>query len=332
MNVRQVIPPDAIPSVDDPEFGDGYDGDPDDRVVAFETETGAARAYPIRFLHYHEIVNDEVDEPIAVTWCPLCGSAVVYSREVGGNTLTFGVSGKLADDDLVMYDRETETEWKQSSGEAISGELRGESLDVLPGALLPWEQFRERHPDGVVLQPLGGDSEASGPGDEPEPIDYDDEPYQAYFERDGFGLSAHRGGGSREWHREDIDPKAVVLGLESDGDVLGFPLARVEDAGKVVTATVGETDVAVFTAEGIHAFENPGFEFEHVEGSYFEGGGTRWHGARGESDDGRELTRLPARRLFAFAWLDDHEDGSDEEGGHGTENGWGEAEILWSPG
>ncbi|WP_458187639.1 DUF3179 domain-containing protein [Haladaptatus sp. NG-WS-4] len=325
MNVRQVVPRDAIPSVDDPEFGERYEGDPDDLVVVFEPEDRSARAYPIRYLHYHEIVNDEVDGPIAVTWCPLCGSAVVYSREVGDETLTFGVSGKLADDDLVMYDRETESEWKQSSGEAIAGKRRGKSLDVLPAALLPWEQFRERHPDGIVLRPPGGESEASGPGDEPEPIDYDVEPYRAYFERDGFGLSAHRGGDSREWHREDIGPKAVVLGLESGGDALGFPLAHVEQAGNVVTATVGDREVVVFAAEGIHAFEHQGFAFEHNEGPYFLGDGTRWHGARGESDDGRELTRLPARRLFAFAWLDDHEDGTRD-----GETGGEEAGCLWS--
>ncbi|WP_435157723.1 DUF3179 domain-containing (seleno)protein [Haladaptatus sp. DFWS20] len=277
--------------------------------MVFQPDTGSARAYPIRYLHYHEIVNDAPDDgPIAVTWCPLCGSAVVYSRRVDDDMLEFGVSGKLADDDLVMYDRETETEWKQSSGEAIAGELRGESLTVLPAGLLSWERFREHHPDGLVLQPPGGKSEASGSGDDPEPIDYDDGSYRSYFERDGFGLDAHRGGDSREWHRDDLDPKTVVLGLESDGEALGFPLPRVEAAGGVVAATVGETRAVIFSAEGIHAFENPGFEFEHEDGSYFRANGTRWHGARGVSDDGRELTRLPVRRLFAFAWQDDHGD------------------------
>ncbi|WP_266080415.1 DUF3179 domain-containing protein [Haladaptatus caseinilyticus] len=311
MNVRQVIPRDAIPSVNGPEFGSAYDGNPDDRVVVFEPESGPVRAYPVRYLHYHEIVNDEPNgQPIAVTWCPLCGSAIVYSREASQGTLEFGVSGKLAADDLVMYDRETETEWKQSSGEAIAGELRGESLAVLPAALITWNEFRERHSDGLVLQPPGGESEASGPGDDPAPIDYDAEPYRAYFEHDGFGLDAHRGGDSRAWKRDDIDPKAVVLGLESDGDALGFPLPRVEDAGNVVTASIGEIDVVVFAADGIHAFEHLGFNFEYEDELFFRADGVRWHGASGESGGGRQLTRLPARRLFAFAWQDDHgEDG-----------------------
>ncbi|WP_137286064.1 DUF3179 domain-containing protein [Halorussus salinisoli] len=309
MNVRQVIPRDAIPSVDDPEFGEGYFGDSDDEVIVVEGDE-TARAYPVRILNYHEIVNDELGgDPIAVTWCPLCGSAVVYDREVAGKVLTFGVSGKLADDDLVMYDRETESEWKQSLGAAIAGELAGESLRVRPSAVTTYERFRDEHPDGLVLQRPGGESEASGPGDDPEPIEYDDAPYADYFESDGFGLAAHRGEGGREWDRDDLDPKAAVLGVEVEGDALGFPLSRVEGAEGVVTAEVGGRTIAVFaTPDGIHAFEHPGYEFEAVGEGVFEADGTRWDGATGESDDGRELTRLAARRLFAFAWQDDHGD------------------------
>jgi len=331
--VRQVIPRDAIPSVDDPDFVAEYDGDPDDTVVAL-TDASPPRAYPVRYLHYHEIVNDVVetddgDRPVAVTWCPLCGSAVVYDREVDvltrasgnsageangcSNVLTFGVSGKLADDDLVMYDRETESEWKQSSGEAIAGELAGERLTVLPGAMTTWKRFSDANPDGVVLAPPGGESEASGEGDDPEPIEYDETPYESYFEADGFGLAAHRGddGGERLWDHPTLAPKDVVLGIETDGDALGVPLRRVEGAGGVVRVTVGGTDFAVFaTSDGIHAFETD-LRFDPAnedDGDRFLADGTRWSGATGESEDGRSLDRAPTRRLFAFAWRDDHGD------------------------
>lgn len=71
------------------------------------------RAYPIRILSYHEMVTDEIgSKPITVTWCPICWSAVVYERAVDGQPLTFGVSGTLADDVLVLYDRETVSGWK----------------------------------------------------------------------------------------------------------------------------------------------------------------------------------------------------------------------------
>lgn len=151
------------------------------------------RAYPVRILHYHEIVNDEFgDDPIAVTWCPLCGSAVAYERTVGDRTLTFGVSGKLADDDLVIYDRETESEWKQSLGKCIRGDLEGTTLSVRPASMVSWATSRERHPNGVVLQPTDAKSEAASETDDPEPIDYDAQPYDHYFQSDGFGLDAHR--------------------------------------------------------------------------------------------------------------------------------------------
>jgi len=309
MNVRQVLPRDAIPSVDDPTFGDQYAGDPDDQIVVVESPD-SSRAYPVRYLHYHEIVNDAIDgDPIAVTWCPLCGSAVVYEREHAGRTLEFGVSGKLADDDLVMYDRETGSEWKQSSGACIAGEFAGDSLSVLPASMLSWQRFEAAYPEGVVLQRPGGKSEAASEDDTPESIDYDETPYETYFEMDGFGLDAHRSGdGSREWDREDdIEPKTAVLGVETDDSALGFSLPRVLDADGIVQTTVGDRDVLVVASPdaGIHGFADPGHDFEWSGGDLV-GDGTTWDLATGRAPDGRRLERLPSRRVFAFAWQDDH--------------------------
>ncbi|WP_396610307.1 DUF3179 domain-containing protein [Haloferax sp. S1W] len=311
MNVRQVIPKDAIPSVDDPQFVASYDGPADDEVIALNIN-GTARAYPIRYLHYHEIVNDVLgDVPVAVTWCPLCGSAVVYDRRVDNHTLEFGVSGKLADDDLVMYDRETESEWKQSLGECITGPLAGESLTVLPAAVTTWAAFEEANPDGRVMAPPGGRSEAAGEGDDPEPIDYDLEPYERYFEMDGFGLGAHRGTGGRAWSADELDgigPKDVVLGLERGGKAVGVTAEAVESAGGTLSLDVGDDPIVVFSTDaGIHAFANPGYSFDSVgDGRTFDADGTRWDGATGVAEDGRSLNRVPARRLFAFTWYDDH--------------------------
>jgi len=310
VNVRRVIPRGAIPSIDDPFFADRYPGSPEDSVVVVEAAE-RPRAYPVPYLHYHEIVNDVVDgRQIAVTWCPLCGSAVVYDRRHDGRTLEFGVSGKLADDDLVMYDRETESEWKQSNGVCIAGQFEGESLSVRPASVVPWSQFRESYPDGTVLQRPGGESEAASDDDTPAPIDYERSPYDDYFDSDGFGLDAHRGEGSREWQRDDITAKTVVIGVEFGEDVLGFPLPRVRDAGGVVQTAVGDRDVVVFATDesGIHAFVDPGHSFERTADGFVADGAV-WDPATGRSADGRQLHRLPARRLFAFAWQDDH--GSD---------------------
>ena len=309
MDVTEVLPPDAIPSVDAPTFGPEYFGEPDDEVIAVEFG-GQPRAYPVRILHYHEIVNDLLeDRPIAITWCPLCGSAVVYSRRVDGRTLTFGVSGKLADDDLIMYDRETESEWKQTLGRCIAGPLEGHSLEVLPAAMTTWGAFRAANPDGVVLQPPGGESEAASDDDTPAIVEYDVSPYEAYFEEEGFGLGAHRGTGGRAWDRTDIEAKAVVLGIEAGDDALGIPRSTVERRDGVVQVSVGPWDIVVFsTADGLHAYDDPGFTFGPVTGG-FRGDDTVWDGATGIADDGRRLDRIPAKRLFAFAWQDDH--GSD---------------------
>lgn len=289
-----------------------YFGDGEDDVLV--VDSSPPKAYPVRILDYHEIVNDVIDgnEAIVVTWCPLCASAVVYDRQIDGETLTFGVSGKLADDDLVMYDRETDSEWKQSTGTCIDGRYEGRQLTAYPSAMMTWQTFRERHSDGIVLQPVeNARSEAASDDETPEPINYDDRPYAGYFDGDGFGLAAHRGSDdTRSWDRSDIDPKTVVLGLELDGEAVGFPLPRVADTGGVVHETIAGTDVAVFaTDDGIHAFENPGYEFGPMADGRFRADSTTWNGVTGEATDGRQLTRLPARRLFAFAWQDDH--GSD---------------------
>jgi len=113
-------------------------------------------------------------------------------------------------------------------------------------------------------------------------------------------------GERRSWDRTDIDAKAVVLGIEVGDDAVGYPVERVEAAGGVVMDTIGVRRIVVFaTDDGVHAFENPGFDFER-RGGTVHADGTTWDGATGESADGRRLERLPARRLFAFAWQDAH--------------------------
>jgi len=310
MNVRQVVPRDAIPSVDDPTFGTEYRGDPDDRVIVVDPagSTEPARAYPLRYLNFHEIVNDELGGPIAVTWCPICGSAAVYDRRVEGRRLTFGVSGKLADDDLVMYDRETESEWKQSTGECIAGPLAGAELTVRPAPVVTWEEYREGYPAGVVLRPPGGASEAASEDDSPAPIEYERSPYAAYTDGEGFGLDALRGGESRSWTRaDDIEPKTVVLGVETDAAALGFPLPRVRETGGLVRTAVGDQSALIVAteADGIHGFVDPGGTVRLTDGALLVGG-TRVDPATGRGADGSRLERLPTRRLFAFTWQDDH--------------------------
>ncbi len=149
-------PKDGIPSIDDPvfvtinEIKDIADQEP---VMGLEIN-GDARAYPLRVLMWHEIVNDTVGgRPVTVTYCPLCNAALVFDRVVDGQPDTFGTTGKLRNSDLVMYDRRTESWWQQFTGEAIAGELTGTELELIPSRLESFVRFKARFPDGKVLVP-----------------------------------------------------------------------------------------------------------------------------------------------------------------------------------
>lgn len=112
-----------------------------------------ARAYPVQILVWHEIVNDRLGgRAIAVTYCPLCNSSLVFDRQVDGvGLLRFGTTGNLRHSDLVMWDDRTESWWQQLTAEAVVGELTGTRLEVLPSQTLSWDDFKARHPDGDVL-------------------------------------------------------------------------------------------------------------------------------------------------------------------------------------
>ena len=158
-------PKDGIPSIDDPKFAAVSaitDLAATEPVVGLAVN-GDARAYPLRILTWHEIVNDVVGGvPVIVTYCPLCNSAIVYDRRVDGRAVEFGTTGKLRHSDLVMYDRETESWWQQFLGEAIIGARTGTRLTALPARLESWEKFKNRHPDGQVLIPNNPELRAYG--------------------------------------------------------------------------------------------------------------------------------------------------------------------------
>jgi hypothetical protein len=178
LDIRSGGPPkDGIPSIDHPEFRSVSEIDDLgvlEPVVTVEFD-GTARAYPLRILIWHEIVNDEFgDLPITITYCPLCNSAIVFDRRVAGQVLDFGTTGKLRNSDLVMYDRQTESWWQQFLGEAIVGEMTGTRLETIPARVEAFSLFRARYPEGEVLVP-------NNPNFRP----YGSNPYRGYDGRSG---------------------------------------------------------------------------------------------------------------------------------------------------
>ncbi len=156
---------DGIPPIDQPQFitvkeaqnnaqAFGSTGLSDTEPVVGLEVNGESKAYPLRILTWHEIVNDEIGGvPVTVTFCPLCNSSIVFDRRYKGQILDFGTTGNLRNSDLVMYDRQTESWWQQFLGQAIIGEMTGATLKFIPSRLESWGNFRKRAPDAKVLIP-----------------------------------------------------------------------------------------------------------------------------------------------------------------------------------
>ncbi|MGH2357999.1 MAG: DUF3179 domain-containing protein, partial [Candidatus Limnocylindria bacterium] len=191
------------------------------------------RAYPIQILVWHEIVNDVVAEvPVAITFCPLCHTAIAFDRTVDGRVLDFGTTGNLRHSDLVMYDRQTETWWQQATGQAIVGDLSGTQLEFLPVQLISWQQFSTTHPDGVVLSRDTGF-----------PRDYDRNPYPGYdvVDSDPFLLE------DKTLIDGRLSPKVRILGLVVGDEAAAYPFPFLAEEPVVNDEIGGQPIVVVWT-------------------------------------------------------------------------------------
>lgn len=228
-------PPDGIPSIDVPSFVAPAAVDflaENEPVLAIDID-GDARAYPVQILMWHEIVNDTVAGiPVAVTYCPLCNSAVAYDRRIDGRVLEFGTSGSLWNSALVMYDRQTETLWSHFTGQAIVGELTGIELERYPVATVPWGAWRDAHPEGLVLSLDTGFDRDYGRNPYPGYDDVTSEPFLFEGEVDGRYTAMTR-----------------LVGIEAGGAALGVPLVHLQDV-RVVNGSLGEEPVVVFWEPG----------------------------------------------------------------------------------
>jgi len=228
-------PPDGIPPIDDPKFLPVADVDflaDNEPVMAVEID-GEARAYPVQILIWHEIVNDTVGGvPVAVTYCPLCNSAIAYDRRVGDRVMSFGTSGLLWNSALVMYDRQTETLWSHFNGAGIVGLLTGTELETFPVATVPWGVWRDAHPDGLVLSRDTGFDREYGSNPYPGYDDINSRPFLFEGEVDGRFTAMTR-----------------VVGIERDGAALAVPLVVLREQ-RVVPTTIAGQELTVWWAPG----------------------------------------------------------------------------------
>lgn len=201
---------DCIPSIDKPEFESIKEADlwlNGNDIVFTLNYNDVQKAYPQRILNWHEIVNDSIgDDDIIVTFCPLCGSALAFKREVNKTTTQFGVSGKLYNSDLVMYDRFEGNLWQQITGEAIVGPAaqRDEFLKTIPITTTTWDEWKAEFPDTQVLSRNTTYSR-----------DYDAYPYGTYEYNDEVFF----GGENLD---TSLQIKTVVYGIEIDGKTKAY--------------------------------------------------------------------------------------------------------------
>lgn len=197
---------------------------PTDRVIGVSIG-GEHRAYPLKILNWHEIVNDTLGEmPIVVTYCPLCDSAVVFRRTVEDQVLEFGVSGLLYKSNVLMYDRSSGAQslWSQMAGRALSGPFSGAELSSVPVELSTWGNWISKHPQTTVLTPHTGYRRR-----------YDQDPYADYFRspRLMFPVGAVDA---------RLPTKSRVLGVEVNGEAKAYPIPDPNPARGTWEDTLGE--------------------------------------------------------------------------------------------
>jgi cytochrome c biogenesis protein CcdA len=228
-------PKDGIPAIDEPTFIPLADFNRPDSVQAIvlvgETET---RVYPYNILTWHEIVNDDFEgTPVAITFCPLCGSAIVFNRTLPDGTVsTFGVSGSLLESNMIMYDRATENLWQQSTGKTLAGSFHPSQLDLEPFQLLTLGEVRGTYPDAVVL------SEDTGYG-----RDYARNPYAGYesdnrfvFEPSGIDTT--------------FEPKTIMTVFRDDETTFTAPWLALREAGSTTVTNNNTTYTLTVTDAG----------------------------------------------------------------------------------
>lgn len=301
------VPLEGIPALDRPRsVPAGQAGYLQDGEQVFGVSLGGERrAYPLRILGWHEMLNDEVGgEPVTLSYCTLCGSGVLFgTRRQGGEPFTFGTSGLLYRSNKLMVDRQTGTLWSNLTGEPVLGELARdpEGLPVLPLTLTTWKDWRTRHPDTTVLALDRRLAERWG---------YDYSPGAADRKRRGVSFPGGPGGPGKP-AGAGLDGKAEIFAVRLRGLAKAYPVDVVLRE-RVVNDRLGENPLVLVgdsQSGAVRAYRSGGRTF--VPGSRLDelvdGTGVRWVALEeGLAPAGPEafapLERIPGHQAFWFGW------------------------------
>ena len=297
--------PGGIPSLVDPDFVSAEEADylPDEELVLGLVWKGEARAYPFRILVWHEIANDVIQgDPLLVTWCPLCFTGVAFIGEVEGKRELFGVSGKLINSELVMYDKTTESYWPQSLGKAVVGPRTGMKLKKIPIDVARWGDWKRAHPDTKVMSEKTGFLRNYGRNPYGRAGDFSDIGFR-------IGVSV-------------VDPRLpaqiIVHGIELDGSFKAYRDIDVRE-NKVINDVVGGKAVVVLLHPDIggprvfvREVNGQMLTFELIEEEFVDKETKTIWDADGMAVEGQlegtQLEQIVHEPAFWFAWAAFHPD------------------------
>jgi hypothetical protein len=296
-------PPDGIPSIDNPKFLSVVDASKflkDSDLVVGLTINGQTKAYPLLILVWHEIVNDKVGGvPVAVTYCPLCFTTQVFNRTISGNVVEFGTSGKLYNNNLVMYDRLSGSLWSQALGEGIVGTHAGESLKRIPFDLAYWKDWKHLYPNSLVLSTDTGFTRPYG-------VD----PYGDYYTSDQLFFPISN-------LDKRLGLKEMVVGLDNEGQYKAYVLNQIESS-KIINDKVGNKSIVLFSLypRMVRAYvpiihdQTLDFQYDASTNKILDKQtGSEWNfdglTVNGQMK-GKQLTRLPFDEGFWFEWAAFH--------------------------
>ena len=286
---------DGIPPLDHPKMIAAQDADylGENELVFGVAINGETRAYPYRFMDWHEMLNDTVGgQSVSLAYCTLCSSGILYDTSLPDGTVKFGSSGLLYRSNKLMFDYATNSLWNQFTGQPAVGKLVGSGLqlEVLPLVTTTWREWRTSHPTTQVMHPETGFVRDYTPG----------KPYGSYFKDRALMFPSPD-------DERTLAQKALVFGLRVSGSAKAWPLKAFR-RGAVVNEQLGTLNVVLLGSEAnrdVRAYRRGEINFDKQEGAQlWDSQGGKWRVTESAlvGPDNQRLTRLPGHLGYWFAW------------------------------